>query len=85
MGQFACHRRPNYRAGKRRCRNTTGGYQSLWTPRVALGPRLLLNKQHENGPVSRGPGFLRDDPSAARSSIVPKLLGRSTQIAAFFN
>jgi hypothetical protein len=41
-------------AGKRRCRNTTGGYQSLWTPRVALGPRLLLNKQHENGPVSRG-------------------------------
>jgi hypothetical protein len=30
------------RAGKRRCRNTTGGYQSLWTPRVALGPRLQL-------------------------------------------
>jgi hypothetical protein len=43
-------------AGKRRCRKTTGGYQSLWMPRMALGPRLLLNKQNENGPVSRCEG-----------------------------
>ncbi|MGA8959614.1 MAG: hypothetical protein WB475_05330, partial [Pseudolabrys sp.] len=73
--------------GKRRRRNTTGGYQSLWTSRVALGPRQLLNKQHENGPVFRGArvGFFARRTTLARSSIVPKLLGRSTQIAAFFN
>jgi hypothetical protein len=29
-------------ADKRRCQNTTGGYQSLWMPRMALGPRLQL-------------------------------------------
>jgi len=47
-------------AGKQRCRNTTGGFQSLWMPRVVLGPRLLLNKQHEAGsPTVRGPVFLR--------------------------
>ena len=39
--------------------------------RCGAGPRLLLNKQHENGPVSRGAraGFLRARSFKHRSEI----------------
>jgi hypothetical protein len=50
-------------AGKQWCRNTTGGYQSLWMPRVALGPRLQLKA-----------GFFARRLRSARSSIVPNCL-----------
>ena len=70
-------------AGKRRCRNTTGGYQLLWT----CGAGSASAKRQGNGLLSRGAraGFFARRPKRHRSNIVPKLLGRSTQIAAFFN